>query len=333
MSSAKTFDLVCVGNAIVDILAEVEESFIAKHSLTKGAMQLVEPERAAQLYADMPRTVECSGGSAANSAAVLASLGGKAAFIGRVAADQFGTVFVHDMTAQGIAFASPARDHALPTGSSLIAVTPDGQRTMNTSLGCNVNFGSPDVPADIIEQARVVLLEGYLFDKPQSKQAFREALRYAKAAGSQVALTLSAEFCVHQHRADFLELLASGVDILFANEEELMALYKTDSWELAASKVDEHVKVAVLTRGAKGAVVRVKGQSPVVVPAAAVAKVVDTTGAGDAYAGGFIYGYTRGLSVAECGRIAALSAAEVISHLGPRPQVELAKLIAQPLAS
>lgn len=330
MSAAKPFDLVCVGNAIVDILAKVPDSFIEKHGLKKGAMSLVDPEQAARLYADMANTEECSGGSAANSAAVLASLGGKGAFIGRVANDQFGTIFVHDMTSLGIAFTNTVRDTQLPTGSSLIAVTADGQRTMNTSLGCNVHFSPSDLPVGIIEQSKVVLLEGYLFDKPECKKAFREAVKLAKAAGSKVALTLSAEFCVNAHRADFLNLLKDGVDILFANEEELTALYQSSTWEEAAAKAAKDVPVAVLTRGSKGARIHMEGQS-VDVPVQKV-QVVDTTGAGDAYAGGFLFGYTHGKDAAECGQIATLCAAEVISHLGPRPQTNLAQYVSAKLA-
>jgi sugar/nucleoside kinase (ribokinase family) len=330
MSVTKQFDLVCVGNAIVDILAKVPDGFITKHGLTKGAMMLVEPEQAARLYADMKNAEECSGGSAANSAAVLASLGGKGAFIGRVANDQFGTIFVHDMTSLGMAFTNPVRDTQLPTGSSLIAVTDDGQRTMNTSLGCNVNFGPADLPQNVIEQSKVVLLEGYLFDKPECKKAFREAVKLAKSAGSKVALTLSAQFCVSNHREDFLNLLKDGVDILFANEEEVVELYQAANWDEAAGKAAKAVPVAVLTRGSKGARIHMEGVT-VDVPAHKV-QVVDTTGAGDAYAGGFLYGYTHGKDATTCGQIATLCAAEVISHLGPRPQTNLAQYVSQKLA-
>lgn len=320
------FDVVCVGNALVDVQAKVEDSFVAKHGPAKGGMRLVDAAQAEAIYHDLPPAHETSGGSGANSIAVLASLGGKGGFIGRVAADELGAVFAHDLKAQGVAFAEAARDTAEPTGRCLIAVTPDGERTMNTSLGCNVNFGPADLSASMIESAKVLLLEGYLFDKPHSKEAFRAAVKIAKAAGVEVALTLSAEFCVNFHRADFLQLLKEGVDILFANEEEIKALYQVDSFEDAARQVDAHCKVAVLTKGADGAYIRMKGET-VQVAAEPGVKVIDTTGAGDAYAGGFLYGYTQGLDAATSGRIASICAAEVISHFGARPEVNLGELI------
>ncbi len=324
--TAKKFDVVCVGNALVDVQARVGDDFVAKHGPAKGGMRLIDAAQAEAIYSDMPPAHEASGGSGANSIAVLASLGGKGGFIGRVADDQLGRVFAHDLKAQGVAFAEAPRDASEPTGRCLIAVTPDGERTMNTSLGCNVNFGPADLSASLISDAQVLLLEGYLFDKPHSKDAFREAVKIAKTAGVQVALTLSAEFCVHAHRADFLTLLKDGVDILFANEAEIKALYETDSFETAARLADQDCAIAVLTQGANGAHIRMNGEQ-VHVPAEPDVKVLDTTGAGDAYAGGFLYGYTQGLDAATCGRIASICSAEVISHFGARPEVNLGELV------
>jgi sugar/nucleoside kinase (ribokinase family) len=259
--TTRQFDVVCVGNALVDVQAKVEDSFVAKHGPAKGGMRLVDAAQAEAIYNDLPPAHETSGGSGANSIAVLASLGGKGGFIGRVAADELGAVFAHDLKAQGVAFAEAARDTAEPTGRCLIAVTPDGERTMNTSLGCNVNFGPADLSASMIESAKVFCWKGICLTSRTPRKPFRAAVKIAKAAGVEVALTLSAEFCVNFHRADFLQLLKEGVDILFANEEEIKALYQVDSFEDAARQVDAHCKVAVLTKGAAGALYPHEGRN------------------------------------------------------------------------
>jgi len=323
----RDFDVVGVGNALVDVLARVEDSFLASHGLTKGTMRLIDAAEASALYEVMPPAQETSGGSAANTLAAFASLGGRGGFIARTGKDELGDVFAHDMRAQGVVFAEGARDESLPTGRCLIAVTPDGERTMNTSLGCNVNFGPEDLSAQMIANARVVYLEGYLFDQPSAKLAYRTSARIAREAGSEVALTLSDRFCVERHRDDFLALVRDEVDILFANEGEITALYQTDNFDAAAAQVKGHCKIAVLTRSEKGATI-LSGSDVFHVPAAPVARVVDLTGAGDAFAAGFLHGYTQNLGLVRAGQIGAVSAAEVISHFGARPEVKLATLVA-----
>lgn len=333
MTQARSYDVVCVGNALVDVQARVPEMLLSELALNKGDMQLVDAPRAATIYAAMPPAKESSGGSGANSIAVIASLGGKGGFIGRVGTDQLGAVFAHDMKAQGVDFALRARDASAPTGSCLVLITGEGdktERTMATSLGCNTNFGPADLDEDMIRRSKVLLLEGYLFDQPGAKAAFRQALAVARDAGTKVALTLSAEFCVKAHRADFLSLIHSGVDILFANEKEITALYESPSYDEAVKKVDANVPVAVITHGPKGAMIRMNGQWTHA-PAEKGLNVVDPTGAGDAYAGGFLYGYTQGKSAAEAGRIATLCAAEVLGHLGARPEKPLAGYVAAKL--
>lgn len=324
--SAIKLDVVGVGNALVDVVASVDESFIPAQGLSKGGMMLIDAARAGALYDAMPPARESSGGSGANTIAALASLGGKAGFIGRVGRDELGDVFAHDIRAQGVVFDDSRRDSAEPTGRCLIVVTPDAERTMNTSLACNVNFSPEDLSKEMIQSARVVYLEGYLYDQPKAKEAYLQAAQWAREAGREVALTLSDSFCVQRHHADFRKLV-KNVDILFANEHEITALYETDDFEAAARQAAVEVKLAVLTRSAKGATIISGGQS-VHVSAEKVAKVVDLTGAGDAFAAGFLYGYTQGLPLAEAGRIAALCAAEVISHVGARPEVKLSDYVA-----
>lgn len=324
--SSKKYDVVGLGNSLVDVFANVDEAFITQQALAKGSMRLIDAAEAVRLYGLMPQGTEMSGGSGANTIAAMASLGSKVAFIGRVGQDQLGDVFKHDIEALGVSFVCNSRDTTEPTGRCLVLVTPDAERTMNTALGCNVNFSPADLSAEVIAQSRVLYMEGYLFDKPQAKAAFIEAAAIARANGTEVALTLSDSFCVDRHRDDFLKLLES-VDILFANEKEINSLYQTENFEEAAAKVRQVCKLAVLTRSAKGAVIQTATDS-VVVLAEPVAQVVDLTGAGDAYAGGFLHGYTRGLPLAECGRLGALSAAEIISHFGTRPLIKLSDYVA-----
>lgn len=321
-------DVVGIGNAIVDVLAHAEDAFLERHGLAKGAMTLIEADQAEALYADMGPGVEMSGGSAANTMAGLASLGGTGAFFGRVRDDQLGEVFRHDIRAAGIAFDSAAATDGPPTARCLILITPDAQRTMNTFLGASVEFGPGDIDPDVIARGRITYLEGYLYDRPQAKEAFRRAAEEAHKAGRQVALTLSDPFCVDRHRDDFRHLVAGHIDVLFANEAEITSLYETDSFDEALAQVRGQCEIAVLTRSEKGAVVVAKDAAHTVA-AEPVAKVADTTGAGDQFAAGFLYGLTHGHPPAVCGRIGAIAAAEVISHVGARPEVPLKDLVAE----
>lgn len=320
-----SYDVIGIGNAIVDIIARCDEAFLANHGMEKGAMQLIDAARADELYGHMGAAIEQSGGSVANSCAGIASFGGKCGFIGRVAGDQFGKVFAHDISAIGVAYDTPASNAGLPTARCLVLVTPDGERTMNTFLGASTELGAEDIDGDLIASAKITYLEGYLFDKPQAKEAFHEAAKLARAAGRKVALSLSDAFCVDRHREDFLSLVRGGVDILFANETEITALYELNAFEDAADAVRAEAEIAVLTRSEAGAVI-ISGNETIEVPAEPVDKVADATGAGDLYAAGFLYGLTHGAGLAACGRLGALAAAEVISHLGARPEASLREL-------
>jgi sugar/nucleoside kinase (ribokinase family) len=318
-------DVVAIGNAIVDIIGRCDDAFLAAQGRVKSSMQLVDAPTVERLYAAMGPGIEISGGSAANTAAGIASFGGRAGFIGKTATDQFGQVFRHDIRAAGVTFdTAPAADRE-PTGRSLILVTPDGQRTMNTFLGVSPHLGNGEVDADLIRSARILYLEGYLFDRPDAKAAFRQAADIAAKAGRRVALTLSDPFCVDRHRAEFLELVRKSVDILFANEAEVTSLYETASFEVAAQRARADTRLAALTRSEKGSVI-LSGGEAVEVPAAPVEDVVDTTGAGDLYAAGFLFAVARGMALETAGRLGSLAAAEVISHIGARPQVPLAEL-------
>jgi sugar/nucleoside kinase (ribokinase family) len=323
-----TIDVVGIGNAIVDVLAQADDSFIRQEQLAKGTMALIDEARAQALYGKMAAGIEASGGSAANTIAGIASLGGKAAYIGKVADDLLGKVFAHDLRATGVRYDTTPLTGGPPTARCLILVTPDAQRTMNTFLGASVEFQPGDIDRDLVASAQVTYLEGYLFDRPSAKEAFRQAGEIAHQAGRKVSLTLSDPFCVDRHRADFRELIRGHVDILFANEAEICSLYETKDFEQAAAAVKGEAEVAVLTRSEKGAIV-VTAKERVAVPAAPVAKVVDTTGAGDLFASGFLYGFTRGRDMAHCARLGALCAAEIISHFGARPESKLADLAAK----
>ncbi len=324
----QAFEVVGIGNAIVDIVARCDDAWISKQNLDKGFMRLITAGEAERLYAAMGPAVEQSGGSAANTIAGLASLGGRAGFIGRVAEDQFGRVFAHDIRSIGVAYDTPPANAGLPTARCLILVTPDGERTMNTFLGASTELAAEDIDAALIEAAQVTYLEGYLFDKDEAKGAFQAAAAIARKAGRQVALTLSDAFCVDRHRDDFRRLVREGVDILFANEKEITALYEVNSFEEAAAAVRGETGVAVLTRSADGSVI-VTAQETVEVAAEPVTDVADVTGAGDLYAAGFLYGVTHGLPLAACGRLGSLAAAEVISHIGARPETPLKALAAE----
>jgi len=320
-----SLDILGIGNAIVDVLAPTHEAFLIARGLPKGGMQLISTSQAEALYAAMPAGVESSGGSAANTCAVAAALGAKVGFLGKVAADQLGQVFAHDIKAAGVHFPTAALADGAPTARCLILVTPDGQRTMNTFLGACVTFGPEDVDPAEVARAKVVYLEGYLFDPPEAQAAFRAAAKAAHAAGRKVALTLSDPFCVGRHRDAFRAFVAEECDILFANEAEILALYETDDFEAAALHVAQDVEIAALTRSEHGSVI-LSGAARHVVTAQPT-HVVDTTGAGDAYAAGFLAAWTRGLPLAEAGRWGSIAAAEVISHYGARPQADLKILV------
>lgn len=323
-------DVVGIGNAIVDVLAHSEDAFLEQHGLPKGGMTLIEADQAETLYGQMGPGTEMSGGSAANTMAGLASLGGSGAFFGRVRDDQLGQVFRHDIRATGIEFdCDPATDGP-STARCLILITPDAQRTMNTFLGASVEFGPEDLDPKTIARGKVTYLEGYLYDRPKAKDAFLVAADAAHKAGNRVSLTLSDPFCVDRHRADFRSLVEGHIDVLFANEAEITSLYETEDFDEALRHVRGQCEIAVLTRSEKGAVI-VSGDEVHTVAAEPVDKVVDTTGAGDQYAAGFLYGLTQGHPLPVCGRIGAIAAAEIISHVGARPEVALKELVARKL--
>ena len=321
-------DVVGIGNALVDVLSTGTDADLESLGLTRGTMALIDESRMADLYAAMGPGTEVSGGSAANTIAGIASLGGRAHYIGRVRDDILGRVFAHDIRSIGVGYTNELAADGPATGCCLILVTPDGERTMNTFLGASSLLGPDDLDADVIRRGQVTYLEGYLFDQPPAQEAFRAAAHLAHEAGREVALTLSDLFCVERHREPFLELVEHHVDVLFANTEEILALYRVDDFDAAVAAVRSHCPLAVLTRGALGAAI-VTPEEIVEVPAKPV-DVVDTTGDGDLYAAGFLFGRTRGESLATCGRLGAVAASEIISHLGPRPVEDLA-VLAEPV--
>ena len=323
-----SFDVVGIGNAIVDVIAQTDEDFLAREGLVKGTMALIGAARAEALYQTMGPAIETSGGSAGNTMAGLASLGGSGAYIGKVQDDFLGEVFRHDITAIGVRFDTPPAASGPGTARCLILVTPDGQRTMNTYLGACVGLAPADIDAETVSAAQITYLEGYLFDPPQAQEAFRNAAAIAHAAGRKVALSLSDPFCVGRHRAAFRDLVDGHVDILFANEAEICSLYETGDFAAAADAVRGHVAIAALTRSAAGSVILANGAEHRIA-AAPVARVVDTTGAGDLYASGFLYGMTRNLPLSTCGALGSLCAAEIISHFGARPEANLAQLVTE----
>ncbi|MFN3701445.1 MAG: adenosine kinase [Alphaproteobacteria bacterium] len=329
MAEAK-LGVVAVGNALLDVLANTSEELIldqhAKYGMEKGSMNLIDEPRAVQLYTLLQDPTETSGGSAANTMAGFASFGGQGAFIGKVAGDDLGKTFTNDIRSLGVTFTTTPLAIGAPTGRCMIMVTPDAQRTMNTFLGAAVELSPNDIDEELIASAQVTYLEGYLFDRELAKAAFIEAANFAHKHGRKVSLTLSDPFCVDRHRADFLNLVENHVDILFANEAEIKSLYQVETFEEAAAAVSKNVDIAALTRSEKGAVI-ISGDQNIAVKAEPVAKLVDTTGAGDQFAAGFLYGYTSGKSLDVSARYGVIAAAEVISHIGPRPLVSLAGLI------
>ena len=324
------FDVIGIGNAIVDVLVHADDELLEAQGLTKGAMNLIDAEESKRLYEKIGSAVECSGGSAANTIAGLASLGGKGAFIGKVHDDQLGEVFRHDIRALGVAFDTPPNDSGPPTATSMILVTPDAQRTMQTFLGACVDLGPDDIDPELIADAKITYLEGYLWDPPGAQEAFVKAADAAHQSGHKVSLSLSDPFCVDRHREDFLDLAEHHVDILFANEQEIMSLYQVSNFDESLQAVRGHCETAALTRGEKGSVI-VSGEEIHIVDAEPVSDLTDTTGAGDAFAAGFLFGVTVGRDLATSAHIGGIAAAEVISHLGARPDVSLKDLIEEKL--
>jgi sugar/nucleoside kinase (ribokinase family) len=319
-------DILGIGNAIVDVVARADDGFLSRHDMHKGGMMLIDAAHAEALYVAMPPGIESSGGSAGNTCVVAAAMGARVAYIGKVADDQLGAVFRHDSLAAGVSFATAPLMGGAPTARCLILVTPDGQRTMNTFLGACVTLDESDIDPALVASAAVTYMEGYLFDPPAAQRAFVKAAGLAHAAGRKVALSLSDAFCVNRHRAAFLDLVKGHVDILFANETEITALYETNTWDEAVEAARKDVGLAALTRSEAGSVIVTATETVTV--AAEPAVVVDTTGAGDAYAAGFLAGLTAGKSLAACGTLGSLAAAEVIGHFGARPEADLRGLLA-----
>lgn len=324
--SDPTLDVVAIGSAIVDVLARTTDEFIVEHGLVKGSMELVDLATSDALYADLSTAMEASGGSAANTAAGLASLGGRAGFIGKVANDQLGKVFTHDITAVGVTSSTTVATEGPATARCLVMVTPDAERTMCTYLGAAGTLEADDVDVELVASAAVLYAEGYLWDAPPAKKALERAFDAAHAAGRRTAFTLSDPFCVDRFREEFVELIDERIDLVFANQYELCSLFEVDDLDLAVEQARAHPATWAVTRSEQGSIVFAGGER-FDVPISPVAEVVDTTGAGDLYAAGFLYGYTRDLPLTRCARIGSLAAAEVISHVGARPLVPLAELL------
>jgi sugar/nucleoside kinase (ribokinase family) len=321
----KPLQVTGIGHALVDIIAPCEEQLLEAFSLTKGTMRLTSPEEAAALYDKMGPAIETSGGSAANTCAGIASLGGRAGFMGKVGRDQFASVFAHDIRSIGVAFNPSETNTGTPTGRCLILVTPDGERTMNTNLGAAAEFAGSDLDSHAVEASQILYLEGYLFDPVEARSAFHTAADLAHVSGTKVAFTLSDPFCVDRHRDGFRAFIRDRVDIVFANERELLSLYPGSSFEEACTAISSECTIAAVTRSEKGSVI-LEGGHIVTVPAVRIAKLVDATGAGDLYAAGFLFGLAEGKDLATCGRLGSLAASEVIAHVGPRPLQPLAGL-------
>lgn len=323
------YDVLGIGNALFDVLVRTDEAFLARHGMTKGSMSLIDEARAAAIYKDMGPATEVSGGSAANTIVGIGSLGARAAYVGKVKDDQIGKLYIHDIRAAGVAFNTPAAQDGPATGCSYILVTDDGERTMNTYLGAAQDLSPADIDAAEIAGAAIVYLEGYLWDPRNAKDAFVKAAKIAHDAGRKVALTLSDSFCVDRYRDEFLSLMRNGtVDIVFANESELHSLYMTSDFDTALKQLRNDVDLGVVTRSEKGCIV-VSVEDAVAAPAFPVDKVVDTTGAGDLFAAGFLYGLACSFGYKQCGELGALAAAEVIQHIGARPMASLKELAQQ----
>lgn len=327
MAAERRLDVLGIGNAIVDVLSHTDDAFLADQGLVKGTMALIEADEADRLYGRVGPAVEVSGGSCANTVAGAARLGSSVAYIGRVRDDELGRIFTHDIRAAGVEYRTVAATDGPGTARCLVLVTPDAQRTMCTYLGASVGLAPSDIDPDLVASAEVTYLEGYLWDPPQAKEAFRAAIAAAKAAGRRVALTLSDPFCVDRHRDEFRALVERDVDILFANHEELIALYEADDLDAAVAAVRGTCPIAAVTRSADGSLV-VTAEEVREVPAATAERVVDTTGAGDLYAAGFLHALTAGGDLETCARVGGIAAAEIISHVGARPEADLSALVA-----
>ena len=320
------YDVVGLGNAIVDVLAKVDDEFINEHNLPKGGMTLIEEKQAEDIYDKMPPAVEKSGGSAANTLAGIASFGGTGAFIGKVKNDSLGKIFSHDLKAVGVHYETPPSESGASTARCLVAITSDAQRTMATFLGATRGITEDDINPELIKNSKILYLEGYLWDEAAAKEAMRKAVKLAKQYDKKVALSLSDPFCVDRHRAEFIELIRDGVDILFANEEEIKSLFEAGDISSTAEAFRSICEIVAITKGENGSVIVTSGDL-IEIEAPKGLDVVDTTGAGDLYASGFLYGLTQGKDLAECGRLATISASEIISHVGARPEVKLADLV------
>jgi sugar/nucleoside kinase (ribokinase family) len=328
MTSAK-YDVLGIGNAIFDILVQTDEGFLGRHGMTKGGMALIDEARALSIYGDMGPATEMSGGSAANTIVGVANLGARAAYVGKVRDDQIGRLYTHDIRAAGVAFETRPASDGPATGCCYILVTPDGERTMNTYLGAAQELMPDDIDAAQVAASAMIYLEGYLWDPKNAKDAFVKASTIAHDAGRQVALTLSDSFCVDRYRGEFLDLMRNGtVDLVFANEAELHSLYQTSDFDTALTQMRRDTKLGVVTRSEKGCVVA-SHDGVIAVPAFPIDRIVDTTGAGDLFAAGFLFGLVRGAELENAGRLGALAAAEVIQHIGARPQVSLKELAQQ----
>lgn len=325
MNTPAVFDVIGIGNALVDVITHQDDGFLQRENLVKGSMSLIDTDRAVYLHRAMGSGISMSGGSAANTMTGVASFGAKACYIGKVADDELGAEFGHDMRAVQVAFPNKPSNLGVPTGRCLIVVTSDAERTMSTYLGMSSLLGPEDIDVELIARGKVLYMEGYLWDRAPAKEAYRKAAKASHAAGRLVSLTLSDSFCVDRHRADFRSLVTDDVDVLFGNVDELVSLYETSSLDEAVALVRNDCQLAVITQGAKGSII-VSSDGVQHVDAEPVAQVVDTTGAGDLFAAGFLVGLTSGASLAECGRLASVAAAEVISHVGARPAVSLHRL-------
>ena len=320
------FDVLGIGNAIVDVLVNVEDNFLTRNDIPKGSMQLVDEETSEKLYAKLGAAIECSGGSAANTIAGLASLGSKTAYMGKIKDDQLGAVFDHDISSLGITFPTAKDQSGVSTARCLVMVSPDAERTMCTYLGACVNLTEQDIDPEIVASSAVTYMEGYLWDPEQAKAAFRKAMSLAHNAGRKTSLSLSDSFCVGRHKQEFLQLAEHEIDILFANEDELLMLYDTQDMSVALKAVQQHCEVAAITRGAKGCTI-VSANDIIDIGGCKVDNLVDTTGAGDLFAAGFLHGYSRNLDLGTCGQMGNLVASEVITHMGARPDVNLKQFL------
>jgi sugar/nucleoside kinase (ribokinase family) len=322
-----SYDVLGIGNAIVDILAEVPDSFLHEHNLPKASMQLVDENAAEKIYSAMPKSLKKSGGSAANTIAGIASFGGKTAFIGKVRNDELGQIFAHDLKSLGVHYETTFTTEGPSTANCLISVTPDAQRTMATYLGATLSISDADIDQELIAKTKVTYIEGYLWDTPNAKNAIRKSIQTARANARKVAFTLSDTFCVERHREEFLELLKDGVDILFANEAELLSLTQQNNFELALQKMLGLCEVTAITRSANGSVILTENRT-ITIAAQKNLSVIDTTGAGDLYAAGFLYGYTQGKTLITCGEWGTIAASHIIQQLGARASLSLSSLIA-----